>query len=408
MDAIRIYGHFAVGPTVRQRSVRAAELLPEFHGITEGDLALVPGAALGFDAGTAADVAARLRHLYQSNLAFEFDYLENEAERRWFRRVIEQDELRRQLSPDEQRTLLRRLTEVDVLERFIHRKYVNVKRFSIEGTDALVPMLDIAIHDAATLGAREVVMGMAHRGRINVLAHILGKPFGTIFDEFDGKHADVADSETGDVKYHLGFESERAFEDGRRVRLTLVPNPSHLEVVNPVLEGLARAKQRAYGRAYGAPDGRGASVLPILVHGDPRSPGRRGRRTFNLSVLRGTRSRDAPSCNNQVARPIRMTAGPLIASISPGLRSRSSTNADDRKRALPRSAWASLSTGVPKVPHNLVGYRWWGHNGRRTFLHAADAYQASGRTRRPVASWLTGWCAKASSRKKWWRPRRTW
>ena len=112
-------------------------------------------------------------------------------------RLIERlnEGLRRKLSPDEQRTLLRRLTEVDALERFIHRKYVNVKRFSIEGTDALVPMLDIAIHDAATFGAREVVMGMAHRGRINVLAHILGKPYSTIFDEFDGKHADHADSE---------------------------------------------------------------------------------------------------------------------------------------------------------------------------------------------------------------------
>ena len=228
MDAIRIYGHFAVRiDPLGSDPPGAAELQPAFHGVTEEDLKRVPGAALGFDLPTAADVAARLRSLYQSNLGFEFDYIGNESERQWFRTVIEQEGLRRQLSPDEQRTLLRRLTEVDALERFIHRKYVNVKRFSIEGTDALVPMLDIAIHDAATGGAREMVMAMAHRGRINVLAHILGKPYGTVFDEFDGKHADVADSETGDVKYHLGFESERAFEDGRHVRLTLVPDPSH-------------------------------------------------------------------------------------------------------------------------------------------------------------------------------------
>jgi 2-oxoglutarate dehydrogenase E1 component len=305
MDAIRIYGHFAVrtDPLGTPPS-GAAELLPSFHGITEEDLKLVPAHALGFEGGgTAADVAARLRGLYQSNIGFEFDYLENESERQWFRTVIEQEGLRRHLSADEQRTLLRRLTDVDVLERFIHRQYVNVKRFSIEGTDSLVPMLDIAIHDAAGGGAREVVIGMAHRGRINVLAHILGKPYGTIFDEFDGKHADVADSETGDVKYHLGFESERAFGDDKRVRLTLVPNPSHLEVVNPVLEGLARAKQRGYGRAYGAPDGRGASVLPILVHGDAAFPAEGVvAETFNLSSLRGYGVGGTLHiiCNNQV------------------------------------------------------------------------------------------------------------
>src|SRR5215207_468203 len=168
MDAIRIYGHFAVRTDpLGSQPPGAAELQPSFHGIAEEDLALVPAPALGFETGTAANVAARLRSLYQSNLAFEFEHIENEGERQWFRRVIEREELRRKLSPEEQRTLLRRLTEVDALERFIHRKYVNVKRFSIEGTDALVPMLDIAIHDAAMFGAREVVMGMAHRGRIN-------------------------------------------------------------------------------------------------------------------------------------------------------------------------------------------------------------------------------------------------
>jgi len=372
MDAIRIYGHFAVRTDpLDGEPTGAAELNPAFHGITEEDLALVPAQALGFDEGTAADVAARLRALYQSNLAFEFDYLENEAERHWFRRVIEREELRRQLSPDEQRTLLRRLTEVDGLERFIHRKYVNVKRFSIEGTDALVPMLDIAIHDAATGGAREVVMGMAHRGRINVLAHILGKPYGTIFDEFEGKHADVADSETGDVKYHLGFESERAFEDGRRVRLTLVPNPSHLEVVNPVLEGLARAKQRVYGRAYGAPDGRGASVLPILVHGDAAFPGEGVvAETFNLSALRGYGVGGTLHiiCNNQVG----FTTDPpdgrsthYASDLAKGFEVPIvHVNADDAEACI-----AAVRLGIAYRHQfakdfliDLVGYRRWGHN----------------------------------------------
>jgi 2-oxoglutarate dehydrogenase E1 component len=372
MDAIRIYGHFAVhtDPLGSQPS-GAAELNPAFHGITEDDLALVPAPALGYDMGTAADVAARLRSLYQSNLAFEFDYLENESERAWFRRVIEQDELRRSLSPDERRTLLRRLTEVDALERFIHRKYVNVKRFSIEGTDALVPMLDIAIHDASVGGAREVVMGMAHRGRINVLAHILGKPFSSIFDEFDGKHADLADSETGDVKYHLGFESERMFEDGRHVRLTLVPNPSHLEVVNPVLEGLARAKQRGYGRAYGAPDGRGASVLPILVHGDAAFPGEGVvAETFNMSALRGFGVGGTLHiiANNQVGfttNPSDSRSTHYASDLAKGFEVPIvHVNADD-----PEACIAAVRLGIAYRQQfakdfliDLVGYRRWGHN----------------------------------------------
>jgi 2-oxoglutarate dehydrogenase E1 component len=372
IDAIRIYGHFAV-PTDPLGSAPpgAAELQPSFHGITEEDLKLVPAAALGFDTGTAADVAARLRSLYQSNLGFEFEHLGNEAERQWFRTVIEQEGLRRQLSPDEQRTLLRRLTEVDVLERFIHRKYVNVKRFSIEGTDALVPMLDIAIHDAASGGAREVVMGMAHRGRINVLAHILGKPYRTIFDEFDGKHADIADSETGDVKYHLGFESERVFEGGRRVRLTLVPNPSHLEVVNPVLEGLARAKQRAYGRAFGAPDGRGASVLPILVHGDAAFPGEGVvAETFNLSGLRGYGVGGTLHiiANNQVGfttNPADGRSTHYASDLAKGFEVPIvHVNGDDAEACI-----AAVRLGIAYRHQfakdfliDLVGYRRWGHN----------------------------------------------
>ncbi|HEX6941461.1 MAG TPA: 2-oxoglutarate dehydrogenase E1 component [Gemmatimonadaceae bacterium] len=372
MDAIRIYGHFAVRTDpLGSDPPGAAELQPAFHGITEEDLKLVPAQALGFESGTAADVAARLRSLYQSNIGFEFDYLENESERQWFRTVIEQEGLRRSLSPDEQRTLLRRLTEVDALERFIHRKYVNVKRFSIEGTDSLVPMLDIAIHDAASGGAREVVMGMAHRGRINVLAHILGKPYSTVFDEFDGKHADLADSETGDVKYHLGFESQRAFGDGREVRLTLVPNPSHLEVVNPVLEGLARAKQRGYGRAYGAPDGRGASVLPILVHGDAAFPAEGVvAETFNLSALRGYGVGGTLHiiANNQVGFTTNPNDGRsthYASDLAKGFEVPIvHVNADD-----PEGCIAAVRLGIAYRQQfakdfliDMVGYRRWGHN----------------------------------------------
>jgi 2-oxoglutarate dehydrogenase E1 component len=288
IDAIRHYGHLAVQlDPLGSPPPGAPELTPEFHGITRDDLSIVPAYALGFDVGTAADVAERLRGLYSSTLGIEFDHLEEEQEREWFRQVIEGDQLPRFLSDDEKRALLRRLSEVEGLERFIGRAYVNVKRFSIEGTDMLVPMLDVAVDETSRVGTREVVIGMAHRGRINVLAHILDKPYATIFNEFDGRHADHADSETGDVKYHLGATTEREFADGRRVAVTMVPNPSHLEMVDPVAEGVARARQRTY---EGTIDPIAMSVLPVLVHGDAAFPGEGVvAETFNLSQLRGYR-----------------------------------------------------------------------------------------------------------------------
>jgi len=290
VDAIRQYGHLAVQlDPLGSPPSGAAELLPEFHGITEADLHLVPALALGFDVGTAADVTARLRDIYSSTMGFEFAHLGEEAEREWFRETIEHEHLARYLTPEEKRTVLHRLSEVDGLERFIGRAWVNMKRFSIEGTDALVPMLDTLIDDSAQAGAREVVIAMAHRGRINVLTHILGKPYATVFGEFDGKHAAAsAESETGDVKYHLGARTERALADGRSVGVQLVPNPSHLEVVNPVLTGVARARQRVMvgERLTGEFDS--SFVTPVLVHGDAAFPGEGiVAESLNLSRLRG-------------------------------------------------------------------------------------------------------------------------
>ncbi len=370
LDAIRLFGHYAVQlDPLGAPPIGAAELAPEFHGIGEGDLALVPATALGFDMGTGADVAARLRAVYMSGMGFELEYLENEAERQWFRTVVEQDHLRRHLSPEEKRTLLHRLTEVDAFERFIHRSYVNVKRFSIEGTDTLVPMLDVAIHDASMAGTREVVMGMAHRGRLNVLAHILGKPYGVIFDEFEGKHGEHGLNETGDVKYHLGFESERTFDDGRRVRLTLMPNPSHLEVVNPVLIGLARAKQRlSAGPDQEFDEG---AVLPLLVHGDAAFPGEGVvAETFNLSALRGYRVGGTLHiiCNNQIGfttNPSDARSTYYASDLAKGFEIPIvHVNADD-----PEACIAAVRLGIAYREQfrrdfiiDLVGYRRWGHN----------------------------------------------
>ena len=292
VQAVRQYGHLDVQlDPLGSPPLSAAELKAEFHGITDDDLATIPGAALGFPSdATAADAIARLRAIYSSTIGFEFEHIEEEAEREWFRRAIEGGEMRRTLTPDEKKAVLRRLTEVDGLERFLGFAYQGYKRFSIEGTDALVPMLDAAIDGAARAGAREVVIGMAHRGRINVLTRVLDKPVAAIFEDFEGKHAGTsAPNDTGDVKYHLGARTVRTLPSGESVHVVLLPNPSHLEMVNPVVEGVARALQRVPGASDGGEPARDASsVLPILVHGDAAFPGEGiVAETFNLSHLRG-------------------------------------------------------------------------------------------------------------------------
>jgi 2-oxoglutarate dehydrogenase E1 component len=289
VDAIRSYGHLAVPlDPLGSEPEGTPDLTPEFHGLSEEHLASIPGIVLGASGGSAADVVARLRELYSSKIGFEISHVGRVEQREWLREQIESGRLNAPLSADEKKAILQRLTEVDGLERFLGRAYQGYKRFSIEGTDVLVPMLDVAIEAASAQGAREVDLAMAHRGRINVLSHTLGKPYATIFEEFEGKHAATnAVSETGDVKYHLGATGTRKLSSGAEVEVVLIPNPSHLEVVNPVLEGVARARQVLAGN--GERDE--AAVLPICVHGDAAFPGEGVvPETFNLSGLAGFRT----------------------------------------------------------------------------------------------------------------------
>jgi 2-oxoglutarate dehydrogenase E1 component len=289
VDAIRSYGHLAVPlDPLGTPPEGTPELTLEFHGLSEEHLASIPGTALGSSGGSAADVVARLRDLYSSRIGFEISHLQRVEEREWLRGQIESGRMNAPLAEEEKRAVLKRLTEVDGLERFLGRAYQGYKRFSIEGSDILVPMLDVAIESAAAHGAREVDLAMAHRGRINVLAHTLGKPYATIFEEFEGKHAAAnAVSETGDVKYHLGATGKRQLSGGAEVEIVLIPNPSHLEVVNPVLEGVARARQVLAGS--GKRDE--SAVLPICVHGDAAFPGEGVvAETLNLSGLTAFRT----------------------------------------------------------------------------------------------------------------------
>ncbi len=368
IDGIRHYGHLAAQlDPLGAKPPGAAELTPEFYGIAAEDLAQVPAIALGFDLGSASDVADRLRQIYSGTIGYEFMHLEEEAERFWFRQVIEHEEIPRYLTKDEKRAMLQRLSEVDGLERYIARAYVNVKRFSIEGNDLLVPMLDTLVEESAKRSARQIVIGMAHRGRINVLAHVLEKPFARIFDEFDGKHADDGESETGDVKYHLGFETEKDV-GGARVALQVLPNPSHLEIVNPVLLGVARARQRLL--ALGATRDE-AAVVPVLVHGDAAFPGEGVvAETFNLSHLNGFRVGGALHIivNNQVGFTTDPSDGRstfYASDLAKGFEVPIvHVNADD-----PEACVSAMRLGAAYRAKfgkdfliDLVGYRRYGHN----------------------------------------------
>jgi 2-oxoglutarate dehydrogenase E1 component len=285
--AIRRYGHYAVPiDPLGTPPHGAAELTPEYHGITEQDLREVPATALGEHEGTAADVVAQRRAWYCGSLAYEFVHVSDEHERLWIRQQIERGTFTAPLTPEEKKALLQRLTEVDGFERFLGLAFVNAKRFSIEGVDALVPVVEEAIARAAQGGARTVVLGMAHRGRLNVLRHVMGKPAAELFAEFAGERVSPDPNRSGDVKYHLGYRSERSLDDGT-LHLELVPNPSHLELVNPVMAGMARALQRDAADPGSQIE---AAVLPICVHGDAAFPGEGVvAETFNLALLRGYR-----------------------------------------------------------------------------------------------------------------------
>jgi 2-oxoglutarate dehydrogenase E1 component len=289
--AIERFGHLAVPiDPLGSTPPGAAELEPEFHGISESDLDDVPAAALGrSERGTAADLVHRLRELYCTSLGYEFEHVSDETERQWLRATIESGEASEPLTPDEKKALLDRLTAVDALERFLGRAYVSVKRFSIEGVDALVPMLDEAIARGADAGARQVVLGMAHRGRLNVMTHVMGKSYRALFEEFEGWPVAMAsDSDTGDVKYHMGFAAKIDVAGTGTVTVELMSNPSHLELVNPVAQGVARARQRAGGSAPNTRDE--SSVLPIVVHGDASFAGEGVvPETLNMSLLAGYR-----------------------------------------------------------------------------------------------------------------------
>jgi len=293
--AYRVRGHLMADLNPLGTDLRPHdELEPASYGLTIWDLDRVfytgglgtsGGALAGKDRLALREILDILWETYTRHVGVEFMHISDPGEKRWLIERIEPQRLCDPLSLEQKRRALDRLNAAEAFERFIHTKYIGHKRFSLEGAETLIPILDQILSDAADQEVEEAVIGMAHRGRLNVLANVLGKPYKNIFSEFEG-HVDIGTAHgSGDVKYHLGATGTHTAPSGSSVRLTLAANPSHLEAVNPVVEGMARALQERRGDA--ARD----KVIPILLHGDAAFAGQGVvAETLNLSQLAGYRT----------------------------------------------------------------------------------------------------------------------
>jgi 2-oxoglutarate dehydrogenase E1 component len=245
---------------------------------------------------TLRELMGTLTRVYAGKVGADFAHLSRGRERRWIRERLERGMLSDPWSDDDRRHILRQLTAAEGIERYLHTRYVGQKRFSLEGGDSLVPLLDDLIQQGGANGIQEIVLGMAHRGRINVLVNILGKAPQLLFSEFEGVYDPARVKGSGDVKYHMGFSSDIRTPGGN-VHVVLAFNPSHLEIVNPVVEGSVRARQERRG------DGDGTAILPVLLHGDAAFAGQGVvAETLQLSQTRGFRTGGTLHivCNNQV------------------------------------------------------------------------------------------------------------
>ena len=267
IHGFRSRGHLlATTNPIKARKDRKPHLDLNDYNLSEQDVdkVFVAGEEIGMQNATLRQILERLKQIYCGNLGVEYAHIENREKRMWMRDMIEKRALAEDygLDVEKKRRILKKLNGAVIFEKFLHTKYIGQKRFSLEGGETTIAALDAIINTAAQDKVEEVVIGMAHRGRLNVLANILGKTYEQIFNEFEGVSLPDQSFGDGDVKYHLGFSSMVKTPDDKTVHLKLVPNPSHLEAVNPVLEGFTRAKADVlYNSDYDR-------ILPILIHGD--------------------------------------------------------------------------------------------------------------------------------------------
>jgi 2-oxoglutarate dehydrogenase E1 component len=377
LKAHRTHGHLAarLDPLGREPEGDPA-LDPAPLGLTPELMAQIPSRILRMwvPGATLADALPHLRETYCGTIAYEIEHIASHRQRLWLREAIESGTFRQPLTIDEQKALLRRLTEVDAFERFMHKAYLGQKQFSVEGLDMTVPMLDELIGLSATRGAREVVIGMAHRGRLNVLAHNLGRPYDTIFAEFEGSSTlepitTLPQGGTGDVKYHHGAQGSYQLPGGESIIVRLESNPSHLEFVAPVAAGATRAAQTTRQGPHAHQDTNAA--IPVILHGDAAFPGQGVvAETLNLQALDGYTVGGTVHIiqNNQVGfttDPDDSRSTTMASDLAKGFDVPIfHVNADDVAACISavRLAFAYRQEFGHDVLIDLIGYRRFGHN----------------------------------------------
>ncbi len=312
INAYRVRGHLLADLDPLEYEVkRHPELDPAFYGLTIWDLdrEFVCSGLCGKTRAKLRDILDTLRETYCGKIGPEYMHIQETVQKRWLQDRMEPTRNQEPLDLETKRRILLMLNDAEAFERFLHTKYIGHKRFSLEGAETLIPMLDYLFNEATAAGVQEAVIGMAHRGRLNVLANILGKSYEKIFHEFEGDVDPNTTQGSGDVKYHLGAEGTHDAPAGGSLKLTLASNPSHLEAVDPIVEGMTRAKQKL------ARDRERSLVQPVLIHGDAAFAGQGVvAETLNLSQLQGYRTGGTVHIviNNQIG----FTTGPAAARSS--------------------------------------------------------------------------------------------
>ena len=298
--AYRVRGHLhaKLDPLGINPRPNDEELHPSHYGFTEADWdrKIFLDNVLGLEFGTIREIVAILERTYCQTLGVEFMHISDPAEKAWIQERIEGPDKEITFTREGKRAILNKLVEAEGFEKFLDLSYTGTKRFGLDGGESLIPALEQIIKRGGNLGVKEIVFGMAHRGRLNVLTQVMGKPHRALFHEFKGGSFAPDDVEgSGDVKYHLGASSDRTF-DGNNVHLSLTANPSHLEIVDPVVLGKVRAKQDQHGCT---PDNRTA-VMPLLIHGDAAFAGQGVvAECFGLSGLQGSPHRRLDALHHQ-------------------------------------------------------------------------------------------------------------
>ncbi len=285
IQAFRFRGHLIADTNpIRKRKDRKPHLDLEDFGLSEADLdrSFYVGKELGMPGATLREIVERLRRVWAGSIGLEWDYIRDPEEYRWLLQKMEVEYERYQLTREEKLDILNKISETTLFEEFLGKKYPGEKRFSLEGSEAAIPALEFIIREAVDRGIEEIAIGMAHRGRLNVLANLLNKTYKQIFSEFEGESPRDLTMGDGDVKYHMGYSSMKFSRDGKRYYIKVAPNPSHLESVDPVVLGFVRGKDDVVYHSQGT------KIMPILVHGDAAIAGQGVvYETLQLSSLEG-------------------------------------------------------------------------------------------------------------------------